>query len=93
MKQQISRLSPHQNAKVAAVLMAVTSLILLVPLFLLGSVFGANQAPIWMIIIFPVIYLVVGYIFTVIACALYNVIVPMTGGIEYEATGAAASTS
>ena len=93
MKQQISRLSPHQNAKVAAVLSAVTSLIVLVPFFLLASMFGANQAPVWMIIIFPVIYLVFGFIFTVIACALYNVIVPMTGGIEYEATGAAGNTA
>jgi hypothetical protein len=94
MKQQISRLSPHQNAKVAAVLSAVTSLILLVPFFLLASVFGAGQGtPVWMIIIFPIIYLVFGYIFTVIACALYNVIVPMTGGIEYEATGATGSTA
>jgi len=27
-----------------------------------------------------------GYISVVIGCALYNVIVPFTGGIEYEST-------
>jgi len=89
MKQQVARFSPHQNAKVLAVLMAVTSLIFLVPIFLIASVAGAGQAgmPIWTIIILPIIYLVFGYISVIIACALYNVIVPFTGGLEYEATG------
>ena len=32
MKQQISRFSPHQNGKVVAVLMAVVSLIILIPM-------------------------------------------------------------
>jgi hypothetical protein len=87
MKQQIARFSPHQNAKVIAVLWAVVSLILLVPFFLLASVFGAGQGmPLWTIIILPIIYLVVGYIGVVIGCALYNVIVPFTGGIEYESS-------
>ena len=40
--------------------------------------------PLWAIFIAPVIYLIVGYIGTVIWCALYNVITPMTGGIEYD---------
>ena len=42
MNQQISRLSPHQNAKVAAVLSAVASLIFVVPIYLLGSFAGAE---------------------------------------------------
>jgi hypothetical protein len=87
MKQQVARFSPHQNAKVIAVLMAVTSLIFFVPFFLLASLFGAGQAmPIWAAIIVPLIYLVIGYIGVVIGCALYNVLVPFTGGIEYEST-------
>lgn len=88
MKQQVARFSPHQNAKVAAVLMAVSSLIFTIPFFLLASVFGAGRSgmPIWMIVILPLLYLVIGYISVVIGCALYNVIVPFTGGIEYEST-------
>ena len=46
--------------------------------------------PLWAIFILPVIYLIVGYIATVIGCALYNVIAPMTGGIEYDSSPAAA---
>ena len=34
MKQQVARFSPHQNGKVFAVLVAVTSLIFLVPFLL-----------------------------------------------------------
>jgi hypothetical protein len=36
------------------------------------------------IIIFPIIYGVIGFIFTIIAAALYNVIAPKIGGIKVE---------
>jgi hypothetical protein len=92
MKLQISRLSPHQNGKVAGVLMAIVSLIILVPVFLIASMAGAvdKGVPLWAIFIAPVLYLIFTYIMTVIACALYNVVVPMTGGIEYDANQSAA---
>ena len=94
MKQQVSRLSPHQNGKVFGVLSAVVSLIVLVPVFLLATLAGAGSAtqgmPLWLIFILPVIYLVISYIMTVILCALYNVIAPMTGGIEYDSNPGAA---
>jgi hypothetical protein len=32
----------------------------------------------------PLIYLVFGYIITVIGCAIYNLTFKFTGGIEYE---------
>ena len=48
MSQQVARLSPHQNGKVFAVLMAVTSLIFILPLFvfigLVGGLFPALRA-------------------------------------------------
>ena len=91
MKQQISRLSPHQNGKVAGVLGAVVSLIFVVPVFLIASFAGASQQmPLWGIIIVPILYLIFGYIVTVIACALYNVVAPMTGGIEYDSNASTA---
>ena len=92
MKQQISRLSPHQNGKVIGVLWALVSLIIVVPVFLISSAFGAGDkgVPLWAIFIAPVFYLIVTYIATVIGCALYNVVVPMTGGIEYDSNAGAA---
>jgi len=87
MKQQISRFSPHQNGKVVAVLMAVVSLIVLIPFFLIASVAGVGErAPFWIVFVIPIVYLVFGYLSVVIGCALYNVFVPILGGFEYEST-------
>jgi hypothetical protein len=36
------------------------------------------------ILLFPLAYLVMGYIMTVIGCALYNFVSRYTGGIEFE---------
>jgi len=87
MKIQVARFSPHQNGKVFGVLTAVVSLIFLIPVFLIMSMVpGEAKLPIWAILVLPIFYLVFTYIGTVIACALYNVIVPMIGGIEYDTT-------
>ena len=89
MKQQIARLSPHQNAKVAAVVWAVISLIIVVPLALIPLLVSpqAHGSPFagYFFLIMPVVYLVFGYIFTVFACWIYNFLVQYIGGFEYEA--------
>jgi hypothetical protein len=92
MKQQIERFSPHQNAKVFAVLMAVGSLVFLVPFFIFASFAApAEQAPpAWLFLLFPVIYLVLGYIMVAVGCALYNFMYRYIGGIEYTAKSDAA---
>lgn len=88
MKQQVSRLSPHQNGKVFGVLMAISSLVFLVPFFLIFSATmppGAGGPPAFMILIMPVMYLVIGYLSVAIGCALYNFMFRYLGGIEFEA--------
>jgi len=87
MKQQISRLSPHQNGKVFAVLMTVTSLIVLVPMFLIASAFmpEGQRIPVLVMVLLPAIYLVIGYLGTALACAIYNLVAKVVGGIEFEA--------
>jgi hypothetical protein len=88
MKQQVARLSPHQNAKVFAVLTALSSLVLLVPFFLMFAGFGPAQSrpPLFLMLLMPVLYLVFGYVVTIIACALYNLMFRYIGGIEFEST-------
>jgi len=92
MKKQIIRFSPHQNAKVSAILMAVGSLIFLIPMFV---IFTFTVPPVdqhgnptkflsFMFLILPVVYLIFGYIFTVVGCALYNFFFKYIGGIEFE---------
>jgi hypothetical protein len=92
MKIQIARLSPHQNAKVFAVLTALSSLIFAIPMFIgflmLPAVNPAGQPvntpPPAIAFLFPLLYLVIGYIMIVIGCWFYNFMFKYLGGIEYE---------
>lgn len=88
MKQQIVRLSSHQNAKVLAVFSAIGSFVVLVPmsLFMLASLPPSQARPaLSMLLIMPVIYLIGVYIMTLVGCAIYNFMVRYLGGIEFEA--------
>lgn len=93
MKIQIARLSPHQNAKVFAVLMALASLVFAVPMFFAfmymppGVDAHGNpipSPPAFVALLFPLFYLVVGYLMVRVACWFYNVMFKYVGGIEYE---------
>lgn len=83
MKQQVTRLSPHQNAKVFGVLMAITSLVFVIPFFLFSLVFSAGPTR-FMVLLMPFVYLIVAYIGVAIGCLLYNLAFKFIGGIEYE---------
>lgn len=90
MKQQIARFSPHQNAKVFAVLTAVGSIVFMVPFMLITFASAPAEArpPVWLLFGMPVLYLVMGYVSVVIGCAVYNALYKFIGGIEFETRGA-----
>ncbi|MDB5765417.1 MAG: hypothetical protein JWQ61_231 [Collimonas fungivorans] len=84
MKKQILSISPVQTAKVVALLYFAISF----PIFVLMSLFfliiPGNKAPaIGAMIALPFIYLVVGFVFTVIGAWVYNLIAKWVGGIEF----------
>jgi hypothetical protein len=58
----------------------------LLPFGLFAALFGKEGLGVGLgvLIFLPLIYLVFGYIFTAIACALYNFVSGLVGGIEYE---------
>jgi hypothetical protein len=66
--------------------MAVTSLVFVVPFMLFASAVAPKGAafPTFMVLLFPVFYLVFGYISIVIGCWVYNMLAKFTGGIEFE---------
>jgi len=92
MKQQIARFSPHQNGKVLGVLTAVSSLVFFVPFFVFfAAVAPAGQRPpLFMMLMMPILYLVLGYIMVAIGCAVYNFMFKYIGGIEFESTNGGA---
>lgn len=89
MKQQIARLSPHQNGKVFAILALVSSLVFMVPMmvFAFASAPAEARPPLLFMLGMPVLYLVMGYLSVAIGCALYNFLYKHIGGIEYEVQG------
>ena len=86
MKIRIEKLSIHQNAKTFAILMALFSLFLAVPFMLFASKDAPEGEgfPLYMVIVFPVLYFVMGYLMTALGCWLYNVMAKYTGGLEFE---------
>jgi hypothetical protein len=88
MKQQVSRLSPHQNGKVLAVLMAVSSLVFVVPFMFLTLAFAPQQSrpPVTMFLLMPLFYLAIGYVMVAVGCWFYNLMFPFVGGIEFESS-------
>lgn len=86
MKQQVSRLSPHQNGKVFAILMAISSLVFLIPaMLIMAGTMPGGAGPTWlMLLLMPVLYLVIGYVMVALSCLAYNALVPFIGGIEFE---------
>ena len=92
MTKQIKRFSSHQTAKVFAVLMAIGSLPMLVPMIAMSFFVGPTQYaqgnlvdfPFLMSAIFPVFYLIFGYISIRIGCWLYNIMFKHIGGFEFE---------
>ena len=86
MIKQIERFSPHQNAKVMAILMAIGSLVFLLPFMLVASLAAprGTRLPMAMMLLLPVFYLVIGYLSVAAGCWIYNTMFRYIGGIEYE---------
>ena len=78
MTKQIKRFSPHQTAKVFAVILATLTL----PIAIL-SVF-VNHTPLIFSLIILLFYPVSSYVLVTISCWLYNVMFKYIGGIEIE---------
>ncbi|HUF30853.1 MAG TPA: DUF3566 domain-containing protein [Gemmatimonadaceae bacterium] len=93
MTQQIRRFGIGQTAKVVGALYGFMGLIF-VPFFLIGAAMAPDEMGFGMglAILFPILYAVIGFIFTAIACAIYNFVARFVGGIEVEMEAPALGT-
>lgn len=94
MRQQIVRLSPVQTAKVMAALYGLMGFVF-VPFFYLAMRMSpaATRPGAWFLIVVPLAYAALSFVFIAIGCLLYNFVASFTGGIEadLEPTGAASA--
>jgi len=89
MKIQIKRIAPVQAGKISAALYGLLSLII-VPCVVLASIFApkGGHFPIYLALIFPIIYAGLGFLLGALCAFIYNVVAKWFGGIEltYEET-------
>ena len=91
MKRQIKRLSPHQNGKVAGIVIAITILpillLMIIPMSLFPQVDHTGTPinyPLGMLILMPLIYMVFTYLMVGFGCLVYNGCQKFIGGFEIE---------
>lgn len=84
MKKQILRVSPLQSAKVMAALYFVFSIPLAL-IMMLASMASPQPGPgLFMLILMPVMYVVIGFLFTLLGAWVYNLVAARIGGFEFE---------
>jgi len=86
-KRRLKRIAPLQLGKIFALLYGILGLIFVIPFFIIASLATpASPLPFGKacILLFPVIYAVLGFVFGVLGAAIYNVVAKWIGGIVVE---------
>lgn len=91
---RIKRVGAHSFALTMGIISALGSLVFVIPMFFMFSLMSKMQhdaaMPMMMpfsfgmVFFMPVIYFILGYIFSGIFALVYNLIAKMTGGIKVE---------
>lgn len=91
----ITKFYPHRTALTLSILMAASSLLFVIPMFIVMSFIPATDMngnpvnagfPLGFVIAMPFFYLILGYIMTLVGAWLYNLVAKLTGGIKFEVT-------
>ena len=86
MKKQVVHVSVLQSSKVMAVLYLVLSLPMVLIMAIPTMMAGGEGISLAMLIFAPIIYTVVGFIFTAIGAWIYNLVAARIGGFEFTTT-------
>jgi hypothetical protein len=87
MLHRVTRIPVHPFAKIVAVVTAASSLIFVVPMALVMFAVPSDSNDRFMLFalpVFPLIYLVVGYIWAAFSAWVYNMVAGALGGVEVE---------
>lgn len=93
MSKSITYIAPHKSALTVALVFSIISLLFVVPMIIMFSFMPATDQdgnpidsnfPFYIMIFLPVMYFVMGYLFTGFASFIYNKVAKFTGGITYE---------
>jgi len=82
MIQRIVRIAPLQAGKVSAVMYGIMSVFLVVFLMLFPFPVAKDDFAIWLPLLFIPLYVIFGFVTTVVMAWLYNLIAGWVGGIE-----------
>ena len=82
MKKQIVRVSPVQNAKVMAALYLVLGIPMML-LTVLPMLMQEGPVPWWLLVVLPIAYCAMGFVFTLIGAWVYNLVDGRVGGFEF----------
>ena len=83
MKKQIKRVSLVQNAKVVAAIYLVLSLPILALTLAFGGLMNQAGASLAAMAAFVVVYVLSGFVFTLIGGWIYNLVASKVGGFEF----------
>jgi hypothetical protein len=101
---RLRRINPVQFALVTAILYAIlTFIIALLILPFGGFMSGVGQSPAMrmfgagigavMVVVMPILYFIIAFVFGLIGAALYNLVAGWTGGIEITLESTVAATA
>lgn len=85
MKQRIRRVSPLPLATVLGILYAILGLVMM-PIFLFIASMAPEEAGFGtgFVLAMPILYGLIGFIFTAVGAALYNLVAGWVGGVEVD---------
>lgn len=85
MAQRIRRFGVGQTAKMLGTIYTLFGVVL-IPIFLLATMYAPDAAGfgVGVAVALPLIYGVIGFVFTAVGCLIYNLVAGWVGGIEIE---------
>lgn len=89
MRKQLTYVAPKQTAKVMGLLwVGFTLPLILIMMVMIGASSAPNKPHVLVFLVFPVMYGICGYLFTLFGAWVYNQVAKRFGGIEYSTTDA-----